>query len=143
MATKSATPTAPNATRDERRWIERHAEQLSPTTLRAKWVHEPGERPDRNGQTLATRSREVIRRWAEERRGTPVAATKDEANGRPRTLRIDFPGGSSGGTLKPVSWDDWFAVFEERDLVFLFQERLRNGDQSNFFRLDSPDRERG
>lgn len=139
----AATLSAPNASRDERRWLERNKSKLSPTTLRAKWIHKTDDRPDRNGQTLATRSRDVIRRWAEERRATPVAATRDDANGRPRTLRLDFPGGSSGGRLQPVSWDEWFAVFEERDLVFLFQERLRNGDQSNFFRLDSPDRERG
>ncbi len=138
----AATLTAPNASRDERRWLERHKSKLSPTTLRAKWIHEPGDRPDRNGQTLATRSRDVIRRWAEERRATPVAATREDGNGRPRTLRLDFPGGSSGASLQPVTWDEWFGVFEDRDLVFLFQERLRNGDQSNFFRLDSPDRER-
>lgn len=139
----AGTLTAPNATRDELQWLERHQSTLSPTTLRAKWVHEPGDRPDRNGQTCATRSRDVIRHWAEERRGAPVAAARGDSNGRPRMLHLDFPGDSSGSRLRPVSWDEWFGVFDERNLVFLFQERLRNGDQSTFFRLDSPDRERG
>jgi hypothetical protein len=34
-------------------------------------------------------------------------------------------------------------VFESRKLVFLYQERRRDGSESNFFRLDNPTREDG
>ena len=60
--------------------------------------------------------------------------------GRPGVLRIDFRGGSS---LKEISWDEWFESFDARDLVFLYQEQLKSGDQSNFFQLDNPTREDG
>jgi hypothetical protein len=129
---------ATNTTGEERRWLEQNRDELSGSTLRAKWIHGPADKPDRKGQTLATRDPDVIRRWAEARRGMPAAATRD-ASGRPRTLRIDFPG---GGSLDHVEWNEWLRVFEERELVFLYQEQRRDGSQSNFFRLDSPGRER-
>jgi hypothetical protein len=96
---------APNATRDERRWIEDNAGELSKTTLRAKWIH-GDERADRNGQTLATRDPDVIRRWAEDRGGRPAAASRERDGGRPRTLRIDFPAGGSSRRLEPISWEE-------------------------------------
>ncbi len=37
-------------------------------------------------------------------------------------LRIDFPGFSGERTLKPVSWDEWFEVFDQRKLAFLYQD---------------------
>jgi hypothetical protein len=134
------TTIAPNATRDERRYIEKHRDELSKTTLRAKWTHDPGDRPDRAGQTLATRSHDVIKAWAKARNAQPATVARRSGD-RPRTLRFDFDGREE--RLEPVTWDEWFRTFDERDLVFLYQEKLRNGNQSNFFRLDSPKREEG
>jgi hypothetical protein len=54
-------------------------------------------------------------------------------------LRFDFPSG--GSELKHISWGEWFQSFDKRNLVFLYQEQLKNGNQSNFFRLDNPGRE--
>lgn len=132
-----ATNVAPNATREERRFLEENKDNLSKSLQRAKWIHSPDERPDRNGQTLATRSHEVIRRWAEERNARPATV----GEGEPRVLRFDF--GEPTDRLRPISWDEWFDVFDRRNLVFLFQERRRDGRQSNFFRLESPDRQQG
>ena len=134
----------PNANADDRKFLDRAGKGLSKSTLRAKWLHDPSEKPDRNGQTLATRNVEVIRAWAEERGGTP--ATVGNAEGEARVLRIMFDGGEAGrenSGLRPISWDEWLGVFERRKLVFLFQQKRRDGSQSNFFRLDSPDREEG
>ena len=50
-------------------------------------------------------------------------------------LRIDFPGFKGSGTLRPVSWDEWFRVFDERDLAFLYQDRTSDGKISRFFKL--------
>lgn len=112
---------------------EKLAEQLH-----AKWIAAPGDRADRPGQTLATHSHDVIRTWAEHRDGHPATATRGE-DGRPRTLRIDF--GEPTERLEPISWDDWFGVFDQRHLAFLYQEQKSDGAQSNFWRLVSPDRE--
>jgi hypothetical protein len=40
-----------------------------------------------------------------------------------------------------VSWVEWFKSFDDRKLVFVYQEKLKDGTQSNFFHLDSPLRE--
>jgi hypothetical protein len=141
MATRSDEIKAPNANGDERRFMQRHAAKLSKSTLRAKWIH-GDERPDRNGQTLATKDPEVIRRWADERGAQPATVMRRDGE-RPRTLRFDFERNGRSDRLQPVGWDDWLRTFQDRDLVFLLQERRRDGRESNFFRLDSPDRERG
>lgn len=43
------------------------------------------------------------------------------------------PSAGSGASLSAKSWDDWCKMFDGRDLVFLFQERQRAGNQSNFY----------
>ncbi|MDP9363527.1 MAG: hypothetical protein M3Q10_04735 [Chloroflexota bacterium] len=135
---------ATNLTDEERAFLDEHADQLSDSTLRAKWIHSPDEKADRPGQTLATRSRAVIEAWAEERGGTPVTVPETERDGRPGVLRMSFrEGGGGNSRLEEIGWNDWFATFEQRDLVFVFQDRKRDGSQSTFFRLDSPEREDG
>lgn len=139
-AQKPAPIAAKNATPEEVRFLRRHADALSKTTQRAKWIHSPDEHEDRAGQSLATRRHEVIRHWAEERGGRPATVGR-EYEGRPGVLRFNFPG-FGGGSLREISWEDWFRSFDDRELVFLFQEHKRDGKPSNFFRLDSPKRER-
>jgi hypothetical protein len=130
---------ARNATAEDRRFIEEH-DGLSDSTKRARWIHSTDEHADHPGETLATRSHDVIRAWAEARDGKPATVEGSSHGGRPGVLRIDFRGGSS---LKEISWDEWFESFDARDLVFLYQEQLKSGDQSNFFQLDNPTREDG
>ena len=78
---------------------------------------------------------DAIREWAERRGGWPATVART-AKGEPAgILRIDFPGFSGAGTLKPISWDDWFDKFEESNLAFLFQEKTSDGKQSRFFKL--------
>jgi hypothetical protein len=119
---------------------ERTSGSTSKSLARAKGISSPDEKPDRPGQTLQTRSHEVIKAWAEARGARPAAATRGP-DGQPRTLRLDF--GEATRNLEPIDWDEWFRVFDERGLVFVYQERRRDGRQSNFFRLANPGREDG
>lgn len=116
------------------------SEDLPKSLQRAKWIDSPDDKPDRKGQTLATRNPEVIRRWAEERGARPAAATRGP-DGRPRVLTFDFPQGGREEGLEEISWDEWIRTFQDRDLIFVFQESTRDGRQSNFFRLVNPARE--
>ena len=144
MAKQQAAPEvgAKNVTPEEARFIKEHEDQLSKTTTRyAKWIHNLDEHEDRPGQSLATREREVIQNWAEERGGRPATVPETEHDGRPGVLRFMFEEGDSGGRLQEISWDDWFASFEERELVFIYQEHKADGSGSTFFRLDNPNRE--
>ncbi len=105
-----------------------------------KEITSPNEHEDKPGQTLYTREREVIRVWAEQRNATPATVPGTEHGDRAGVLRFDFPG-YGGGDLEEISWDDWFRTFDERNLTFIFQEHKADGSDSNFFRLESPDRE--
>lgn len=134
---------ATNLTSADKKFLEQHADELSESTLRAKWISKPGEKADRDGQTLATRSHEVIEHWAEQRGGKPATVEGTEHGDRPGVLRIDFQDRGDDGTsrIQDISWDDWFKSFDDRDLVFIFQDRKSDGSQSNFFRLDNPKRD--
>jgi hypothetical protein len=141
--TRDRTSMPPGASAEDRRYIDEHRDGMTQSALRAKWVHRPGEKPDRSGQTLATRDHDVIRDWAERRNAIPATATRTRG-GEPRTLRFDFLGDDGGGRndrLEEVPWEEVFRIFDERDLVFLFQETRRDGSQSNFWRLLNPNRE--
>jgi hypothetical protein len=97
--------------------------------------------PERAGRSLATTSHEVIRRWAEERDAVPATVEGTEHGDHLGVLRFDFGGDSDD--LRHVSWEEWFDTFDARSLNFIYQEERKDGNQSNFFRLESPDREDG
>lgn len=105
----------------------------------AQRIDSPEQRAERPGRSLVTTNHDVIRQWAEARGATPATVGADR--GRPSVLRFDFPGYNGGGRLRPVSWRDWFRTFDERGLNFIYQEQKTNGQQSNFFRIESPQRE--
>lgn len=98
------------------------------------------EHEERPGRSLVTTDHEVIKRWAEERGGRPATVPGTEHEGRAGVLRFDFPG-YGGGDLKEITWDEWFETFKARELNFVYQEHKKDGSQSNFFRLESPERE--
>lgn len=131
---------ATNITAEDRKFLQSHAGELSESTLRARWIHSPNEHEDHPGQTLATRDHEVIMHWADERKAVPATVPGTEHGDRPGVLRLNFPG-YGGGSLEQIDWDDWFAPFDERELVFVFQEHKSDGSQSNFFHFDNPTRE--
>ncbi|GAA1619200.1 hypothetical protein GCM10009744_02310 [Kribbella alba] len=89
---------------------------------------------EHRGQTLETTDHDAIRAWAE-RRGAKPAMVKDTGSGGDDgVLRLDFPG-YGGQDLQEVSWDEWFKVFDDRGLRFVYQEHTKDGSDSNFFRL--------
>jgi hypothetical protein len=96
---------------------------------------------ERPGRSLSTRDHDVIRRWAEARGGRPSTVEGTEHGDHLGVLRLDF--GEKTDRLREVSWDEWFATFDARDLEFVYQEHRSDGRDSNFFRLVSPHREDG
>lgn len=102
-------------------------------------VTSPGDEPERPGRSLVTTHHEVIKRWAEQRGGRPATVPGTEHGDHLGVLRFDF--GDKDDSLREVSWDEWFATFDDRQLNFIYQEETSDGGQSNFFRLESPERE--
>lgn len=77
-----------------------------------------------------TQDHESIQQWAEDRGGVPAIV-----KGTGGLLRIDFvEGEASGGhenSLEETSWDDWFEIFDDSDLTFLYSPE----EESRFFKL--------
>jgi hypothetical protein len=117
----------------------RTGEQTSRSLKYSQEITSLDDDPERQGRSLATTSHEVIRRWAEDRDAVPATVEGTEHGDHLGVLRFDFGGDSEN--LRHVSWDEWFATFDARNLNFLYQEERKDGNQSNFFRLESPDRE--
>ncbi len=86
-------------------------------------------------QSKKTTDHNTIKKWVEERNGSPAAVkatnTKDETG----ILRINFPGYSGEDSLKHISWEEFFAKFDKENLAFLYQENLSSGEESRFFKL--------
>ncbi|MGV9978110.1 hypothetical protein ACWDUH_10565 [Micromonospora wenchangensis] len=109
----------------------------------AQLITSPADRPERPGRSLVTTNHQVIRNWAAARGAKPATIAGTERNGRPGVLTFDIPGYRESRRLRVVSWEDWFRTFDSRKLNLIFQEQLRDGRPSNFFRTESPDREDG
>jgi hypothetical protein len=80
----------------------------------------------------------VIRRWADQRNALPARMPGADADDPPTVLRFDFEGGGDED-LRPISWDEWFDVFDGRDLVFIYLEPSE-GEKGNTYRLESAER---
>lgn len=89
------------------------------------------------GESKTTTDHDTIRRWAEERDGSPASVAGTGEGGEPGVLRIDFPGGAGEDQLNHISWDEWFRKFEENKLAFLYQDEKKSGEGSTFFKLVS------
>jgi hypothetical protein len=88
--------------------------------------------------SYTTTDHDVIRAWAEARGGRPatVAGTEDSGAGG-GVLRIEFD--DSDNRLADADWEDFFAVFDERGLAFVYQEKTSDGQTSRFNKLVSRD----
>ena len=74
-----------------------------------------------------TTDHEVIRKWAEERDGRPsVIRTK----GKGGLLRIDF--GEKEEEFEEIEWEEFFKIFDQNKLAFLYQEKTKEGETSRF-----------
>ncbi|MCI4062934.1 hypothetical protein MRQ36_10250 [Micromonospora sp. R77] len=104
-------------------------------------ITSPADRPERPGRSLVTANHEVIQRWARARNAKPATIAGTEREGRPGVLTFNIPGYRESSRIREISWDDWFRTFDSRGLNLIYQEQLRDGRQSNFFRTENPDRE--
>jgi hypothetical protein len=80
-----------------------------------------------------TTSHDVIRKWAEERGGKPATVKATEEDGHAGILRIDFDPPDEG--LDRISWDEFFAKFDETGIAFLHQDRTKDGKMSRFHKF--------
>ncbi|WP_049925102.1 hypothetical protein [Halopiger goleimassiliensis] len=84
----------------------------------------------------ATTDHETIKRWVEERGGSPahVAATADGDD--PGLLRLQFPDTQRDhGEIEPISWEQFFEKFDDENLAFVYQSETEGGRTSRFYKF--------
>jgi hypothetical protein len=86
-------------------------------------------------ESKTTTDHSVIQQWVEERGGKPARVKGTAKKGDPESgiLRIDF--GKPEESLEQISWDDFFDIFDDRELAFLYQEEKGEGEESYFNRF--------
>lgn len=92
---------------------------------------------ERTGKSKAAKSgaatitdHDEIRRWVEERGGKPAKVAGTDGHKGSGILRIDF--GEPEQSLTQISWDEFFEIFEDRELAFLCEEKSSDGKRSYF-----------
>jgi len=84
--------------------------------------------------SVTTTDHNEIRRWAELRDGTPAAVRATESDDDPGVLRIRFRDESTD-QLDGISWDEFFAKFDDARLAFLYQDKTAEKDTSRFHKF--------
>jgi hypothetical protein len=97
----------------------------------------PTSRTKSSAESNTTTDHEFIRKWAEERGGTPACVKGTGGGNDPGMIRIDFPGWSGEESLQPISWDEWFKAFDDNKLALLYQDTTKGGEESRFNKLVS------
>lgn len=82
-----------------------------------------------------TRDHDVIRQWTEARGGKPA---KVETGGKGGVLRIDFD--RKDDNLTEIDWEEFFAIFDESDVDFLYQDKSADGHESRFNKFVAAER---
>ncbi len=78
-------------------------------------------------EAVTTTDHDTIRHWIEKRGGHPARVKGAKEGG---ILRIDF--GKPEDNLEAIAWDDFFSIFDENGLRFLYQDETKDGKTSRF-----------
>lgn len=81
-----------------------------------------------------TRDHDTIRNWATARGGRPSKVT--DGTGEGGILRFDF--GEPEDQLEEIGWDEFFSIFDDRGLEFLYQDMTASGEESRFNKFVLP-----
>lgn len=83
-------------------------------------------------ETKTTDNHDIIKKWAEERYGEPALVEGVVDKGKEgEMLRIHFSD-NADESLKDISWELFYKIFDDNNLAFLYQETTIDGDQSKF-----------
>ncbi len=84
-----------------------------------------------------THDHKKIQKWVEEREGIPAKIKGTGKSDDDGVLRIHFPEHSNSDNFEEISWEDFFAEFDEKELDFLYQDKKADGETSTFHKFVS------
>ena len=120
------------------REIEMAQRQPEKTADKTKGQQKGAKKAPRNttsagsAESVTTNDHDEIRKWVEARGGRPASVKGTGSEGEPGILRIEF---GDEAKLDEISWEEFFEKFEESNLSFLYQEQLKGGEESRFFKF--------
>lgn len=93
-----------------------------------------------------TTDHDTIRQWVEKRGGRPSVVRTSGGTGKGKgrsggVLRFDF--GEKEENFEETTWDEFFEVFDQSGLAFLFQDKTKDGKVSRFSRFVRQDNASG
>lgn len=74
-----------------------------------------------------TTDHDEIRKWVEDREGRPSVIRTEGKGG---VLRIDF--GDKEEAFEEIDWEEFFLIFDQNRLAFLYQDKTADGGTSRF-----------
>jgi len=89
-----------------------------------------------------TVNHEEIRRWAERLGGSPEVLDDPNAGSDPIGIRLDFPGPvddvylADSSHARPISWEEFFELFERLGLLFVYQEDADESTAADSYRFE-------
>jgi hypothetical protein len=90
-----------------------------------------------SGKRKTTIDHDLIQSWVEVRDGYPARVKAAGKGSKKRSdkelLRIDFD--SLGESPEEVLWEEFFAVFDDNNLAFLYEETTEDGVLSRFYKF--------
>ena len=71
-----------------------------------------------------TTNHDEIRNWAVARGGRPAVVRSTHGKGGTGIIRLEFPNALNADdeALEEISWEEFFAKFDQSELAFLYQE---------------------
>jgi hypothetical protein len=92
----------------------------------------------RTGETITTTEHETVRDWVEQRGSVPAQVT-DPAGEDPGSLAI-VPAGKDDDSLALISWEEFFEIFDDEGLAFVYQTEKENPREQWFCAFTQRDR---
>lgn len=87
-----------------------------------------------SGKQYYTKDHFIIQDWADYRYGHPARIVDSDIDSYYRGgLMIHFEDDEPDINIQDISWDEFFNIFDEHNLVFLFSRQKPNGNLSYFY----------
>ena len=85
--------------------------------------------------TVSTTNHNEIQQWAEEKEGIPATLKNQDEEASNLIIRILFSDDKNVDQAREIPWDQFFKLFEEHKLAFVYKHENFGGALSNFHRF--------
>jgi len=88
-----------------------------------------------NPELQATTDHATIQQWAEQHQGRPAMVKRVEEVSHLNLLRFNFPDATGEQAREEITWEEFFAIFEQKKLAFLRAVNTSAAEESRFYKF--------